>query len=597
MTDANVVLGYIPEGRSPTAAIEISRDRVRRGCARRGSASTGARRPRPRERGDDARAARGLDREGPRPGRLRRWSPTAARARCTPRRSRPSSACGRRSCRRSPASSRRPGCCSRAPSATTSASAASTRASPTSTSCAGSTPRCAAPARATWRRVADVRYRGQSWSMPIDFPGEIDAAGGRRARRAVRGRARAALRHAARGGLAGRHPRAAARRARAGAAEPFALLGSRARRGRRHAPRRLRRTGRSRRPSARATRSPSPRPGPLLVDEYDTTVVVPPGWTVRLDARAARSCSTTSRSRSTTAAPRRRDRGADRRQRARDRSPTRWRRRSSAPRTRPSCATRWTSRPRSARRSGETVAQAVTIPLQLGSIPNAMQTLLERFGDSFAPGDVYLVNDPFDGASHTPDIFVVKPSFAGDDADRLRGDGRAPRRRRRPRARDDAPATAPRSSRRGCACRGCGSYDRGEPVEARVRDHPRERAHAARAARRPRGAGRRVPHRRSRPAGARRRTATSGSATLMDGLLDHTERLLRARDRELARRHRRVHRLHRLGRDRRLRRADHRRLTVRGDELIADFSRLGADGARLAQLHAVVRRGEPSTTR
>ena len=56
----------------------------------------------------------------------------------------------------------------------------------------------------------------------------------------------------------------------------------------------------------------------------------------------------------------------------------------------------------------------MTIPLQLGSIPNAMKTLLEKFGDSFAPGDVYLVNDPFDGASHTPDLFVVKPSFAGD---------------------------------------------------------------------------------------------------------------------------------------------------------------------------------------
>jgi N-methylhydantoinase B len=53
----------------------------------------------------------------------------------------------------------------------------------------------------------------------------------------------------------------------------------------------------------------------------------------------------------------------------------------------------------------------VTIPLQLGSIPNAMKTLFERFGDRFRPGDVYIVNDPFDGASHTPDVFVVKPSF------------------------------------------------------------------------------------------------------------------------------------------------------------------------------------------
>ena len=60
---------------------------------------------------------------------------------------------------------------------------------------------------------------------------------------------------------------------------------------------------------------------------------------------------------------------------------------------------------------GETVAQAVTIPLQLGSIPTAMRTLLEHFGDRIAPGDVYIVNDPFDGGIHTPDIFVVKPVF------------------------------------------------------------------------------------------------------------------------------------------------------------------------------------------
>jgi N-methylhydantoinase B len=63
--------------------------------------------------------------------------------------------------------------------------------------------------------------------------------------------------------------------------------------------------------------------------------------------------------------------------------------------------------------TGETIAQAVTIPLQLGSIPNAMKTLFEHFGDAFVPGDVYLVNDPFDGASQTPDVFIVKPSFAG----------------------------------------------------------------------------------------------------------------------------------------------------------------------------------------
>ena len=64
--------------------------------------------------------------------------------------------------------------------------------------------------------------------------------------------------------------------------------------------------------------------------------------------------------------------------------------------------------------TGETVAQAVTIPLHLGSIPTAMRSLLERFGDDLQPGDVFVMNDPFDGGMHTPDIYVVKPVFHGE---------------------------------------------------------------------------------------------------------------------------------------------------------------------------------------
>ncbi|HTX00497.1 MAG TPA: hydantoinase B/oxoprolinase family protein [Acidimicrobiales bacterium] len=64
------------------------------------------------------------------------------------------------------------------------------------------------------------------------------------------------------------------------------------------------------------------------------------------------------------------------------------------------------------RSDGETIAQAVTVPFHLGSIPVAMQSLFRRYGDAFAPGDVYLMNDPFDGGIHLPDLFVVKPVFA-----------------------------------------------------------------------------------------------------------------------------------------------------------------------------------------
>ncbi len=60
---------------------------------------------------------------------------------------------------------------------------------------------------------------------------------------------------------------------------------------------------------------------------------------------------------------------------------------------------------------GNMIAQGVTIPLHLGSVPYAMETLLEKFGDSMEPGDVFIMNDPFGGGMHIPDIYIVKPIF------------------------------------------------------------------------------------------------------------------------------------------------------------------------------------------
>jgi N-methylhydantoinase B len=60
---------------------------------------------------------------------------------------------------------------------------------------------------------------------------------------------------------------------------------------------------------------------------------------------------------------------------------------------------------------GETVAQAVTVPFHLGSVPHAMETLRAKWGDRMRPGDVFVMNDPFDGGIHLQDIFVFKPVF------------------------------------------------------------------------------------------------------------------------------------------------------------------------------------------
>ncbi|WP_134728803.1 hydantoinase B/oxoprolinase family protein [Amycolatopsis nivea] len=63
---------------------------------------------------------------------------------------------------------------------------------------------------------------------------------------------------------------------------------------------------------------------------------------------------------------------------------------------------------------GRVIAQANTLPVHLGSIPDAMEAILAEFGDSVAPGDLYLLNDPSLGGMHLPDIFAVSPVFGGE---------------------------------------------------------------------------------------------------------------------------------------------------------------------------------------
>ena len=61
--------------------------------------------------------------------------------------------------------------------------------------------------------------------------------------------------------------------------------------------------------------------------------------------------------------------------------------------------------------SGEMIAQGVTTPLHLSSVPFAMESLFRKFGSAIEPEDLFIMNDPFDGGMHIPDIFIVKPIF------------------------------------------------------------------------------------------------------------------------------------------------------------------------------------------
>jgi N-methylhydantoinase B len=61
---------------------------------------------------------------------------------------------------------------------------------------------------------------------------------------------------------------------------------------------------------------------------------------------------------------------------------------------------------------GRMLAQGLTLPIHLGSFPSAMASILEHYpSDTIAPEDVFILNDPFDGGMHLPDVFIVKPIF------------------------------------------------------------------------------------------------------------------------------------------------------------------------------------------
>ena len=61
--------------------------------------------------------------------------------------------------------------------------------------------------------------------------------------------------------------------------------------------------------------------------------------------------------------------------------------------------------------NGQMVAQAKTIALHLGAIPEAISAVLAEFGNDLHEGDAVILNDPYHGGMHLPDIFMFVPIF------------------------------------------------------------------------------------------------------------------------------------------------------------------------------------------
>jgi 5-oxoprolinase (ATP-hydrolysing) len=66
--------------------------------------------------------------------------------------------------------------------------------------------------------------------------------------------------------------------------------------------------------------------------------------------------------------------------------------------------------------TGGLVANAPHMPLHLGSMDRAVETIIRENAGRIRPGDVYVINAPYNGGTHLPDITVCTPVF--DDAKR-----------------------------------------------------------------------------------------------------------------------------------------------------------------------------------
>ena len=63
---------------------------------------------------------------------------------------------------------------------------------------------------------------------------------------------------------------------------------------------------------------------------------------------------------------------------------------------------------------GQLIANAPHMPVHLGSMDRSVEAIIEQ-NPNMAPGDVYVLNAPYNGGTHLPDITVVTPVFDRDD--------------------------------------------------------------------------------------------------------------------------------------------------------------------------------------
>ena len=101
---------------------------------------------------------------------------------------------------------------------------------------------------------------------------------------------------------------------------------------------------------------------------------------------------------------------------------------------------------------GGLIANAPHMPVHLGSMGESIKMVIKR-NPHIRRGDVFVLNDPYHGGTHLPDITVVTPVFSGTGGDEIWfyvASPRAPRRDRRRVTGLHAGQQHPGARRRGC---------------------------------------------------------------------------------------------------------------------------------------------------
>ena len=75
---------------------------------------------------------------------------------------------------------------------------------------------------------------------------------------------------------------------------------------------------------------------------------------------------------------------------------------------------------------GNLIANAPHMPVHLGSMGESVRTIIDRRAGTMQPGDVFVLNAPYNGGTHLPDVTVIAPVFLDDALHAVPGQMRSP---------------------------------------------------------------------------------------------------------------------------------------------------------------------------